>query len=68
MGQRAAAKTPAPAAVPWQETAGAGGLAAGEDRVGGWWVSGDRFLSLNLIACSPHRVRPEYRCPLHLGE
>ncbi|MFF4602126.1 hypothetical protein ACFY12_05105 [Streptomyces sp. NPDC001339] len=39
-------------------------LVAGEDRVGGWWVSGDRFLSLNLIACSPHRVRPEYRCPL----
>ncbi|MFE1770394.1 hypothetical protein [Streptomyces sp. NPDC059008] len=39
-------------------------LAAGEDRVGGWWVVGDRFLSLNLIACSPHRVRPEYRCPL----
>ncbi|QTZ93539.1 hypothetical protein [Streptomyces auratus] len=38
-------------------------LAAGEDRVGGWWVSGGRFLSLNLIACSPHRVRPEYTCP-----
>ncbi|AJT64847.1 hypothetical protein [Streptomyces chattanoogensis] len=39
-------------------------LSAGEDRVGGWWVSGDRFLSLNLIACSPHRVRPQYQCPL----
>lgn len=39
-------------------------LAAGEDRVGGWWVSGGRFLSVNLIACSPHRVRPEYACPL----
>ncbi|MFF4951559.1 hypothetical protein [Streptomyces chattanoogensis] len=39
-------------------------LIAGEDRVGGWWVSGDRFLSINLIACSPHRVRPEYACPL----
>ncbi|MFD5737877.1 hypothetical protein ACFWIY_34475 [Streptomyces sioyaensis] len=38
-------------------------LAAGEDRVGGWWVSGGRFLSVNLIACSPHRVRPEYTCP-----
>lgn len=39
-------------------------LVAGEDRVGGWWVSGGRFLSVNLIACSPHRVRPEYACPL----
>ncbi|WP_328385107.1 hypothetical protein OHS81_13995 [Streptomyces sp. NBC_00400] len=38
-------------------------LAAGEDRVGGWWVTGGRFLSLNLIACSPHRVRPDYACP-----
>ncbi|SOE11775.1 hypothetical protein SAMN06272775_2758 [Streptomyces sp. 2323.1] len=38
-------------------------LAAGEDRVGGWWVSGGRFLSVNLIACSPHRVRPDYACP-----
>lgn len=43
-------------------------LAAGEDRVGGWWVSGGRFLSVNLIACSPHRVRPEYACPLGWGE
>ncbi|MEU3986912.1 hypothetical protein OG301_23200 [Streptomyces platensis] len=39
-------------------------LSAGEDRVGGWWVSGGRFLSLNLIACSPHRVRPDLACPL----
>ncbi|MFI1963088.1 hypothetical protein ACH429_02910 [Streptomyces pathocidini] len=39
-------------------------LAAGEDIVGGWWVSNDRFLSLNLIVCSPHRVRPERPCPL----
>ncbi|MGP8299707.1 hypothetical protein ACTPOK_17620 [Streptomyces inhibens] len=39
-------------------------LSAGEDRVGGWWVTGGRFLSLNLIACSPHRVRPDYACPL----
>ncbi|MGW3013559.1 hypothetical protein ACWC9R_32740 [Streptomyces sp. NPDC001219] len=39
-------------------------LCAGEDRVGGWWVSGGRFLSLNLIACSPHRVRPDLACPL----
>ncbi|ARF56960.1 hypothetical protein B1H19_24795 [Streptomyces gilvosporeus] len=39
-------------------------LSAGEDRVGGWWVSGGRFLSVSLIACSPHRVRPVYGCPL----
>lgn len=39
-------------------------LSAGEDRVGGWWVTGGRFLSLNLIACSPHRVRTDYACPL----
>ncbi|MFC9653261.1 MULTISPECIES: hypothetical protein [unclassified Streptomyces] len=38
-------------------------LAAGEDAVGGWWLTGGRFLSLNLVACSPHRVRPEYACP-----
>lgn len=39
-------------------------LTAGEDRVGGWWVTAGRFLSLNLIACSPHRVRRDRRCPL----
>ncbi|MFD7918047.1 hypothetical protein ACFV3R_02245 [Streptomyces sp. NPDC059740] len=38
-------------------------LLAGEDVVGGWWVSGQRFLSLNLIAC-PHQRRPDYACPL----
>ncbi|MEU8570679.1 hypothetical protein AB0C51_20425 [Streptomyces pathocidini] len=39
-------------------------LSTGGDVVGGWWASGGRFLSLNLIACSPHRVRPDYACPL----
>ncbi|MFJ2674766.1 hypothetical protein [Streptomyces sp. NPDC087525] len=38
-------------------------LAAGEDLVGGWWLTGGRFLSVNLVACGPHRVRPEYACP-----
>ncbi|WP_043265354.1 hypothetical protein [Streptomyces sp. CT34] len=38
-------------------------LAAGEDRVGGWWVTGNRFLSVNIVACSPHHIRPEYGCP-----
>ncbi|MGW6604044.1 hypothetical protein [Streptomyces sp. NPDC055036] len=38
-------------------------LAAGDDVVGGWWVTGGRFLSVNLVACGPHRLRPEYACP-----
>ncbi|MYZ38028.1 MULTISPECIES: hypothetical protein [unclassified Streptomyces] len=38
-------------------------LTVGEDVVGGWWVTGGRFLSVNLVACSPHRVRREYACP-----
>ncbi|MGW4236838.1 hypothetical protein ACWEJP_08335 [Streptomyces sp. NPDC004749] len=37
-------------------------LRDGEDVVGGWWVVGGRFLSVNLIAC-PHRIRTEYACP-----
>ncbi|MDT0542265.1 hypothetical protein [Streptomyces lonegramiae] len=38
-------------------------LAAGEDIVGGWYLTGQRFLSVCLIACSPHRLRPEIPCP-----
>lgn len=38
-------------------------LAAGEDVVGGWYLTGQRFLSVCLIACSPHRFRPEIPCP-----
>lgn len=38
-------------------------LAAGEDIVGGWYLIGQRFLSICLIACSPHRLRPEIVCP-----
>ncbi|MEV0598570.1 hypothetical protein AB0I82_04605 [Streptomyces sp. NPDC050315] len=38
-------------------------LADGQDAVGGWWLTGGRFLSVNLIACSPHKVRTEYACP-----
>jgi hypothetical protein len=37
--------------------------ARGEDVVGGWYLTGRRFLSVCLIACSPHRFRPEYGCP-----
>ncbi|MEV4973628.1 hypothetical protein [Streptomyces scopuliridis] len=39
-------------------------LSEGDDVVGGWWVTGGRFLSLSLIACSPHRVRRDYVCPV----
>ncbi|GAB2595299.1 hypothetical protein GCM10027168_30000 [Streptomyces capparidis] len=38
-------------------------VAGGEDVAGGWWLGGQRFLSVCLIACSPHRFRPEYPCP-----
>ncbi|MEW1721883.1 hypothetical protein [Streptomyces sp. NPDC093109] len=33
------------------------------DIVGGWWLTGGRFLSLNLIACAPHPLRPHHGCP-----
>lgn len=36
---------------------------AGEEVAGGWYLTGQRFLSVCLIACSPHRARPEIRCP-----
>ncbi|MGW0731353.1 hypothetical protein [Streptomyces sp. NPDC002851] len=39
-------------------------VAYGEDVAGGWWMSGQRFLAVHLIACSPHRFRPEYVCPV----
>lgn len=35
----------------------------GQDAVGGWWLTGQRFLSVALVACSPHKFRPERRCP-----
>lgn len=38
-------------------------VASGEDTVGGWYLTGQRFLSVCLIACSPHRMRPEIPCP-----
>ncbi|WP_421107627.1 hypothetical protein [Streptomyces sp. NEAU-S77] len=37
--------------------------AQGEDVVGGWYLTGQRFLSVCLIACSPHRLRPDIPCP-----
>ncbi|MEU1946929.1 hypothetical protein ABZ554_31950 [Streptomyces sp. NPDC020125] len=39
-------------------------VASGEDVVGGWYLTGQRFLSVCLIACSPHRMRPEIPCPV----
>lgn len=38
-------------------------VTSGEDVVGGWYLTGQRFLSVCLIACSPHRMRPEIPCP-----
>ncbi|MGW5675155.1 hypothetical protein ACWEV4_08730 [Streptomyces sp. NPDC003860] len=38
--------------------------AEGADVVGGWWLTGQRFLSVTLVACSPHRLRPSYPCPV----
>ncbi|MEV7090917.1 hypothetical protein AB0O07_34520 [Streptomyces sp. NPDC093085] len=37
-------------------------LAAPADLTGGWWTTGGRFLSLNLIACGPHSQWP-HPCP-----
>ncbi|WFB07845.1 hypothetical protein LRS74_12910 [Streptomyces sp. LX-29] len=38
-------------------------MSNGEDVAGGWYLTGQRFLSVCLIACSPHRVRPDIACP-----
>ncbi|MFD8863897.1 hypothetical protein ACFV1F_05825 [Streptomyces sp. NPDC059590] len=38
-------------------------VANGEDAVGGWYLTGARFLSISLIACGSHRFRPEFGCP-----
>ncbi|MFE9063359.1 hypothetical protein [Streptomyces violaceusniger] len=38
-------------------------VAGGEDAAGGWYLTGQRFLSVCLIACGPHRLRPEIGCP-----
>ncbi|MGI5355887.1 hypothetical protein ACQI4E_11300 [Streptomyces sp. CA-252508] len=37
--------------------------AGGEDVAGGWWLTGRRFLGVYLIACTPHRFRPDCPCP-----
>ncbi|MEV6399744.1 hypothetical protein AB0M39_34005 [Streptomyces sp. NPDC051907] len=39
-------------------------IAEGQDVVGGWWLAGRRFLSVCLVACSPHPVRTAYTCPV----
>ncbi|MFI2373123.1 hypothetical protein [Streptomyces sp. NPDC018833] len=38
-------------------------LTDGQDVVGGWWLTGQRFLSVCLVACSPHRLRGDLPCP-----
>ncbi|MFI2226351.1 hypothetical protein [Streptomyces fradiae] len=44
-------------------TAAAEAVAGGADVAGGWWLVGRRYLGVYLIACRPHRFRPEYPCP-----
>ncbi|MEN8653777.1 hypothetical protein ABCR94_25035 [Streptomyces sp. 21So2-11] len=39
-------------------------VADGGDVVGGWWLTGQRMLSVSLVGCSPHRVRSTYPCPV----
>ncbi|MBH5335422.1 hypothetical protein IHE55_11675 [Streptomyces pactum] len=43
--------------------------AGGRDVVGGWYLAGQRFLSVCLVTCSPNRTRPDIPCPtgLRLG-
>ncbi|MEV7866911.1 hypothetical protein AB0P17_12565 [Streptomyces sp. NPDC088124] len=45
-------------------------LTAREDLTGGWWTTGQRFLSLSLVACDPHPRHPGHPCPArrHRGE
>ncbi|MFF8814289.1 hypothetical protein [Streptomyces pactum] len=37
--------------------------AGGEDVAGGWYLTGQRFLSVCLVACDPHPARREFPCP-----
>lgn len=52
------------AALDGRIAAAAGPVAGGEDVAEGWWLTGQRFLAVHLVACSPHRLRPERACPL----
>lgn len=52
-----------PEALSARIAATAEAVVAGQDVAGGWYLTGQRFLSVCLIACSPHRTRPEIPCP-----
>ncbi|MFD9905207.1 hypothetical protein [Streptomyces sp. NPDC059063] len=53
--------------LPAQLASAGAAVVGGEDFAGGWYVSGQRFLAVHLVACSPHRFRPEYGCPVSVG-
>ncbi|MFJ1990009.1 hypothetical protein [Streptomyces asiaticus] len=36
----------------------------GGDVVGGWYLRGARFASVQVVACSPNRIRPTIPCPM----
>jgi hypothetical protein len=52
-----------PEAVAARVGAAAAAVGAGRDVAGGWYLTGQRFASVCLIACDPHPFRPQYRCP-----
>ncbi|NUH40615.1 hypothetical protein HUF15_28370 [Streptomyces samsunensis] len=42
-----------------------GRLRWGGDVVGGWYLRGTGFVSVQVVACSPNRIRPTIPCPMH---
>ncbi|MFJ1994040.1 hypothetical protein [Streptomyces asiaticus] len=40
-------------------------LSWGGDIVGGWYLRGTGFASVQVVACSPNRIRPTIPCPMH---
>ncbi|MCQ6247248.1 hypothetical protein [Streptomyces malaysiensis] len=48
----------------WFATAD-GRLRWGGDVVGGWYLRGTGFVSVQVVACSPNRIRPTIPCPMH---
>ncbi|MEU0924082.1 hypothetical protein [Streptomyces malaysiensis] len=48
----------------WFATAD-GRLRWGGDVVGGWYLRGTGFASVQVVACSPNRIRPTIPCPMH---
>ncbi|TMU98213.1 hypothetical protein [Streptomyces sp. DASNCL29] len=42
-----------------------GRLRWGGDVVGGWYLRGTGFASVQVVACSSNRIRPTIPCPMH---